>query len=88
VARGEGAGGILKLRGSPSLRSSRQLTKSGQPAPALRERLRGLGGFRDVLVHGYLRVDRARVAELLARAPADFSELASAVRAWFARTLG
>lgn len=65
-----------------------QLGAHGVIDAGLRERLRGLGGFGNVLVHGYLRVDRARVAELLARAPADFSELASAVRAWFARTLG
>jgi uncharacterized protein YutE (UPF0331/DUF86 family) len=65
-----------------------QLGAHGVIDSTLRERLRGLGGFRNVLVHGYLRVDPARVADLLARAPADFSEFASAVRAWFARTLG
>ena len=65
-----------------------QLGAHGVIDAALRERLRGLGGFRNVLVHGYLRVDPARVADLLARAPADFSEFARAVRAWLARTLG
>lgn len=31
----------------------------------LSERLRGLGGFRNVLVHGYLDIDRSRVYEML-----------------------
>lgn len=30
-------------------------------SPPLRERLRGLGGFRNVLVHGYLDIDEGRV---------------------------
>jgi uncharacterized protein YutE (UPF0331/DUF86 family) len=54
----------------------------------LRERLRGLGGFRNVLVHGYLRVDPERVREALGSAPADFSAFARAVREWMASTLG
>ena len=65
-----------------------QLGAQGVIDAPLRERLRGLGGFRNVLVHGYLRVDPARVADLLGRAPADFSEFAGAVRAWLARTVG
>jgi len=51
----------------------------------LRGRLKGLGGFRNVLVHDYLRLDPDLVAEMLARAPTDFSDYASAVRAWLAR---
>jgi uncharacterized protein YutE (UPF0331/DUF86 family) len=62
-----------------------QLGAHGVIEAGLRERLRGLGGFRNVLVHGYLRVDPARVADLLARAPTDFSEFAAAIRAWLAR---
>jgi uncharacterized protein YutE (UPF0331/DUF86 family) len=30
-------------------------------SPELREKLRGLGGFRNVLVHAYLDIDRERV---------------------------
>lgn len=29
------------------------------------ERLRGLGGFRNILVHGYLDIDRRRVYQAL-----------------------
>lgn len=52
--------------------------------PALRERLRGLGGFRNILVHGYLALDTDRVADALARAPRDFSDFIGAVRDWLA----
>jgi uncharacterized protein YutE (UPF0331/DUF86 family) len=48
----------------------------------LRQRLAGLGGFRNVLVHDYLRLDPALVAKNLARAPRDFSDFAAAVRRW------
>ena len=42
--------------------------------PELQGRLKGLGGFRNVLVHGYLRIDPARVEAALQRAPADFRD--------------
>jgi uncharacterized protein YutE (UPF0331/DUF86 family) len=48
----------------------------------LRERFRGLGGFRNLLVHGYLKLDANRVAQVLADAPERFSALARAIRAW------
>jgi uncharacterized protein YutE (UPF0331/DUF86 family) len=64
-----------------------QLGAHGVIGAALRERLRGLGGFRNVLVHGYLRVDLERVEEALRRAPSDFSAFARAVRGWMERTL-
>jgi uncharacterized protein YutE (UPF0331/DUF86 family) len=48
----------------------------------LRERFRGLGGFRNLLVHGYLKLDANRVAEMLAEAPERFSVLARVIRAW------
>ena len=35
----------------------------------LREELKGLGGFRNILVHGYLRVDPDRVARSLQVSP-------------------
>jgi uncharacterized protein YutE (UPF0331/DUF86 family) len=59
-----------------------QLGANGVIPATLRERLKGLGGFRNILVHGYLRIDADRVAEHLAVAPADFSDFAVAVRAW------
>jgi uncharacterized protein YutE (UPF0331/DUF86 family) len=49
---------------------------------ALRDRLRGLGGFRNILVHGYLTLDANRVANVLSRAPSDFSDFIGAVRRW------
>lgn len=51
----------------------------------LRTRLKGLGGFRNVLVHGYLELDPDRVADYLAKAPADFAEFVRAVRQWLAK---
>jgi len=52
--------------------------------PALRERLRGLGGFRNILVHGYLTLDSDRVADALSGAPGDFSDFIGAIRDWLA----
>jgi uncharacterized protein YutE (UPF0331/DUF86 family) len=46
------------------------------------DRLKGLGGFRNILVHGYLRIDPERVADNLAQAPTDFSEFARQIRVW------
>jgi uncharacterized protein YutE (UPF0331/DUF86 family) len=54
----------------------------------LRDRLKGLGGFRNILVHGYLRLDPDRVAEHLAAGPMRFSEFARAVRGWLANSEG
>lgn len=54
---------------------------------ALRARLKGLGGFRNILVHDYLRVDPDRVADYLAKAPADFSEFARQLREWLATAI-
>lgn len=59
-----------------------QLARCGVIDPELRERFRGLGGFRNLLVHGYLRLDANRVAEVLAAAPERFSALARAIRIW------
>jgi uncharacterized protein YutE (UPF0331/DUF86 family) len=55
-------------------------------ARALRDdfRLKGLGGFRNILVQGYLALDPERVAHALAKAPGDFSEFARAVHQWLA----
>ena len=64
-----------------------QLGARGVIDDSLRSRFKGLGGFRNILVHGYLRVDIDRVAEVLARAPSDFADFARAVREWLARTI-
>lgn len=64
-----------------------QLGARGVIDDSLRNRFKGLGGFRNILVHGYLRVDPDRVAEVLVRAPSDFSDFAAAVRDWLARSI-
>jgi uncharacterized protein YutE (UPF0331/DUF86 family) len=61
-----------------------QLGVHGVIDPGLRARLKGLGGFRNVLVHGYLRIDPERVAEHLRAGPPRFADFARAVRAWLA----
>jgi uncharacterized protein YutE (UPF0331/DUF86 family) len=50
----------------------------------VRDRLRGLGGFRNILVHGYLSLDRNRVMAFAQHAPADFRKFAAAIRGWLA----
>ena len=49
---------------------------------ALRTRLKGLGGFRNLLVHGYLELDPDRVADYLADAPSQFTDFLAAIRGW------
>ena len=51
------------------------------PAP-FGERFRGIAGFRNVLVHGYLDVDLDLIAELLNEALDDFEEFAGHVERW------
>jgi uncharacterized protein YutE (UPF0331/DUF86 family) len=57
-----------------------QLARQGILAPALHQRLQGLAGFRNILVHDYIRLDPDRVEEALAKAPQDFSDFALAIR--------
>jgi len=64
-----------------------QLHAHGVIDDELRARLRGLGGFSNILVHDYARLDAARVASFAARAPTDFSSFAQGVRTWLAATL-
>ncbi len=47
--------------------------------------IRGIAGFRNVLVHAYLEVDPARVHEVLNRHLDDFSTFAAHVRRYFGR---
>ena len=46
------------------------------------ERFRGIAGFRNVLVHGYLDVDLDLVAKLLSESLDDFEEFAGHVERW------
>jgi uncharacterized protein YutE (UPF0331/DUF86 family) len=59
-----------------------ELATQGVLDAELRQRLRGLAGFRNVLVHDYLRLDPNLVLQGLARAPQDFGDFARAIRSW------
>jgi uncharacterized protein YutE (UPF0331/DUF86 family) len=59
-----------------------KLGELGVVDSALRERLRGLGGFRNILVHGYLGIDPDRVRDALRRGPGDFNAFSVAIRLW------
>ena len=62
-----------------------QLAAHGVIDENVHTRLRGIGGFRNILVHDYLRIDPAKVADALGKAPRDFSEFALAIRSWLDR---
>jgi uncharacterized protein YutE (UPF0331/DUF86 family) len=51
------------------------------PAP-FANRIRGIAGFRNLLVHGYLALDLGRVHKLLNQSLADFDELAMHIHAY------
>ena len=52
----------------------------------LTDRLRGLGGFRNILVHGYLNIDPQKVYDALQRAPDDFTDFEAEIVAWLEKT--
>ena len=58
------------------------LRKHGVIREELETRLRGLAGFRNLLVHDYARVDPERVRELMEQRMDDLAEFADAVEAW------
>ena len=60
------------------------LVAEGVISAGLRGELKGLGGFRNVLVHDYLDIDPARVAVALERAPEQFERFAAELHAWLA----
>ena len=66
----------------------RELGARGVISPGLAARLRGLGGFRNVLVHGYLRIDPAKVWAALQRSPADFTDFEAEILGWLDRVGG
>lgn len=59
-----------------------QLARRTVISAELRERLRGLGGFRNLLVHHYLRLDPGRVRDRLRAAPDDFTDFAREIARW------
>jgi uncharacterized protein YutE (UPF0331/DUF86 family) len=60
----------------------RRLGARGVLSVGLMERLSGLGGFRNILVHGYLQIDPRKVYDALARAPKDFTDFEAELDAW------
>ncbi len=64
-----------------------QLHAHGVIDDSLRSRLRGLGGFRNILVHDYVRLDPTRVDAFASRAPDDFSTFVRAARRWIKENL-
>ena len=66
----------------------RRLGDLGVLPDDVRASIQGLGGFRDVLVHGYFALDETRVAEQLDVAPERFTAFAVAVRRWLEQAVG
>ncbi len=56
--------------------------------PAFGKRFRGIAGFRNVLVHGYLDIDVDRIAATLGAPLDDFEEFAGHVERWVAAAVG
>ncbi len=59
-----------------------ELRACGVISEDLYRRLKGAGGFRNILVHGYLQVDLGRVARALKEAPDLFRVFGEEVGAW------
>jgi uncharacterized protein YutE (UPF0331/DUF86 family) len=61
-----------------------QLGQQGILDKDLRKRLKGMAGFRNILVHDYIRLDPEKVLEALHQAPEEFSDFALAIQDWLA----
>lgn len=59
-----------------------ELRAHGVISAALYRRLRGAGGFRNVLVHEYLEIDLTRIAQYARRAPRTFRDFADELTHW------
>jgi uncharacterized protein YutE (UPF0331/DUF86 family) len=62
-----------------------ELGRLGAVPVAFASRIRGIAGFRNVLVHAYLDVDVQRVHELLEQRLDDFVEFARHVEAYLSK---
>lgn len=60
----------------------RRLGQRSVLSPDLASRLEGLGGFRNILVHGYLTVDSDKVYDGLQRAPRDYTDFQAEILQW------
>lgn len=74
--------GAFGIRAETYEESLDLLLARGVISETTRRALAGSGGFRNVLVHEYVRVEVGRVAEALADAPSTFRSFAADVRAW------
>ncbi len=74
--------GAFGIRAETYEESLDLLLARGVISEATRRALAGSGGFRNVLVHGYVRVEVGRVADALANAPSTFRSFVADVRAW------
>lgn len=63
----------------------RRLGEQGVISAPLREKLRGLGGFRNVLVHAYLDIDMDRVLAVLHDELGSFEDFAQAIEGFLNR---
>ena len=61
------------------------LVEEGVLPPSFGKRFRGIAGFRNVLVHGYLEIDLDLLARMLSERLDDFEEFASHVERWLAQ---
>jgi uncharacterized protein YutE (UPF0331/DUF86 family) len=60
----------------------------GVLSAAMEKRLHGLGGFRNVLVHGYLGIDPEKVYAALQRSVQDFTDFEAEILTWLDRRAG
>lgn len=58
------------------------LEEKGLLTSSLRKRLKGLGGFRNILVHEYLEVNPEQVFLVLTRRLVDFTQFAKQINRW------
>ena len=61
-----------------------RLVEAGVLPSSFGKRFRGVAGFRNVLVHGYLEVDLDLVVRMLTERLDDFEEFAGHVERWLA----
>jgi uncharacterized protein YutE (UPF0331/DUF86 family) len=54
----------------------------GVISPELYDQLKGYGGLRNILVHGYLRVDASQVYEHAQKAPDVLAMFSQEILAW------
>ena len=64
---------------------TRRLAEQGVISDRLRESMRGLGGFRNILVHAYLEIDETRIFDFLQNELAAFTDFADEVETFLDR---